>query len=243
MLSKNRVKFIQSLDQKKFRQQSGLFVVEGFKAVEELLRSPVGVDEVYTSDPAFLDVYPSALLVHEKELAAASFQKSPQGVLALARIRPQAFTATELESGTTLLLDAIGDPGNLGTMLRVALWFGIDRVGLLPGCVDPWSPKVVQSAMGALFHMPFGHVDAGALEALPLPVLGMFLEGESIYSADLPGHGVYVIGSEANGISPAVAAFCTGRITIPGSGRMESLNAGIAAGVLCGELFRRKTAG
>ncbi len=237
-ISKNELRQVRSLAQKKFRDESGLFVVEGDKMVSEALASGFEVVSVYRRDE-----------IGEEAMARLSMLSSPSPVLAV--VRQPAPAAFRPSKGLFLALDGIRDPGNLGTILRVADWFGIDGVVASPDTVELYNPKVVQATMGAIFRVPFHRMDIAELCRKVVTggghVYGTFLNGENIYSkaldCGLEAPSVIVIGNESNGISPAVAACVSDRLFIPpypaddpGS---ESLNAAIATAITVAEFRRR----
>jgi TrmH family RNA methyltransferase len=237
-ISKNELRQVRSLAQKKFRDESGLFVVEGEKMVSEALASGFEVVSVYRRDE-----------IGEEAMARLSMLSSPSPVLAV--VRQPAPAAFRPSKGLFLALDGIRDPGNLGTILRVADWFGIDGVVASPDTVELYNPKVVQATMGAIFRVPFHRMDIAELCRKVVTggghVYGTFLNGENIYSkaldCGLEAPSVIVIGNESNGISPEVAACVSDRLFIPpypaddpGS---ESLNAAIATAITVAEFRRR----
>ena len=237
-ISKNELRQVRSLAQKKFRDESGLFVVEGEKMVSEALASGFEVVSVYRRDE-----------IGEETMARLSMLSSPSPVLAV--VRQPAPAAFRPSKGLFLALDGIRDPGNLGTILRVADWFGIDGVVASPDTVELYNPKVVQATMGAIFRVPFHRMDIAELCRKVVTggghVYGTFLNGENMYSkaldCGLEAPSVIVIGNESNGISPEVAACVSDRLFIPpypaddpGS---ESLNAAIATAITVAEFRRR----
>ena len=237
-ISKNELRQVRSLAQKKFRDESGLFVVEGEKMVSEALASGFEVVSVYRRDE-----------IGEETMARLSMLSSPSPVLAV--VRQPAPGAFRPSKGLFLALDGIRDPGNLGTILRVADWFGVDGVVASPDTVELYNPKVVQATMGAIFRVPFHRMDIAELCRKVVSggghVYGTFLDGENMYSkaldCGLEAPSVIVIGNESNGISPAVAACVSDRLFIPpypaddpGS---ESLNAAIATAITVAEFRRR----
>ena len=237
-ISKNELRQVRSLSQKKFRDETGLFVVEGEKMVSEALQSGFEVVSVYRRDD-----------IGEETMARLSSLSSPSPVLAVVRQpAPVPFRASK---GLFLALDGIRDPGNLGTILRIADWFGIDGVIASPDTVELYNPKVVQATMGAIFRVPFHRQDIPTfcreVVAAGGHVYGTFLDGKNLYQRDLDcgaeAPSVIVIGNESNGISPATAACVSDRLFIPpypsddpGS---ESLNAAIATAITVAEFRRR----
>lgn len=259
MLSKNDISFLHSLKQKKFREQHQVFLAEGVKLVEELVHSTYRVREIY-SDSALLDYFtcmkgrdPIRLVeVKQSEMERITALSSPSPVLALVEIPASSSRLHDAPTGLVLALDEIRDPGNLGTIIRIADWFGIDRVVCSHGCVDVYNPKVVQATMGSIARVDVTYVDI--LDYLSenarqgVPIYGTFLQGTNIYHTDLTPQGVIVIGNEANGISAEVDRVITRRISIPSTphtlpfqNSAESLNASIATAIVCSE-FRRRSA-
>lgn len=239
-MTSNEIKFVKALQQKKFRDSSGLFVVEGEKLVAEALASPFEVEQVYRSSE-----------IGEKTMERISGLSSPSPVLALVH-KPEDLSEAEVPGkGLFLALDGIRDPGNLGTILRIADWFGLDGIFASPDTVDVFNPKVVQATMGAIFRVRFHYTDIplfcqGVLKAGG-KVYGTFLDGENLYRKALDNGfaapSVIVIGNEANGISAETAACVSDRLFIPpypaddpGS---ESLNAAIATAITVAEFRRR----
>lgn len=252
MLSKNKIKFIHSLELKKRRKEEGLFIAEGFKTVCELLpvlpcRLLIGTSSGLHK-AAGLASPAEVIEVSDDELTQASLLRTPQELLALFEIpvlsplgRPQ------LRSALCLALDDVQDPGNLGTIVRMADWFGIENIFCSTGTADLYNPKTVQATMGAIARVQVRYVDLPAFLAeasKDVPVYGTFLNGENIYEAELTHNGIIVMGNEGNGIGPEVEAAVTRRLFIPpyplGRPTSESLNVAIATAVLCSEFRRRK---
>ena len=231
MITTAEIKFVKSLSQKKFRDSEGLFVVEGEKMVQEALKSGFEVERVYRKEE-----------IGEAAMARISALSSPSPVLALVKKPDVAFKAPS--EGLYLALDGIRDPGNLGTILRIADWFGIDAVYASEDTVELYNPKVVQATMGAIFRIPFYTTNIPSLcSSYPGKVYGTFLDGENMYRKELSATGIIVIGNEANGISKETAACVSDRLYIPpypaddpGS---ESLNAAVATAVTVAEFRRR----
>lgn len=247
-ISNNEIKRVKSLQQKKFRDEAGLFVVEGEKMVDEARKSRFAVEAVYHRDE-----------IGEEAMKRISSLASPSPVLAVVRKPediyvddPASLSGLFASGGLFLALDTIRDPGNLGTILRIADWFGIDAVFAAKDTVDVFNPKVVQSTMGAIFRVKMHYVDLPSLTRQVLAaggkVYGTFLDGRNMYSQPLETGkdkpAVIVIGNESEGISDAMAALVSDRLFIPpypaddpGS---ESLNAAVATAVTVAE-FRRRT--
>lgn len=246
-MSNNEIKKIKSLHQKKFRDENGLFIVEGEKMVEEALSSSFLVESIYRTD-----------VIGETAMGRISALSSPSPVLAVLRKpedivieSPSDLTPLLADGGLYLMLDSIRDPGNLGTILRIADWFGVDAVFASRDTVDIFNPKVVQATMGAVFRVKFHYTDLCGLSDVVIDqggkVYGTFLDGEDIYSRDLDtGQSVpvmIVIGNESEGISMNVEAKVSDRLYIPpypaDSPGSESLNAAIATAITVAEFRRR----
>lgn len=236
-LPKAEIARLRSLQEKKHREALGLFVVEGEKVVAELLAAKFPFVEIYATDgwtgPA------PATRISAAEMAKISHYPTPSAVLAVGKISRPALAPGAPDRGLTLALDGIQDPGNVGTLLRIADWFAFDRVVLSPDCADLFSQKVINASMGsfarvAVFTAPL----AGALAGCQAPVLGCDLQGDDVHALPPLRDAVVVIGSEGRGLSPAVAARVTRRVTIPKFGGAESLNAAVAAAIVCDNLRR-----
>jgi TrmH family RNA methyltransferase len=251
VLSKNKIKLINSLKNKKGRQESGLFVVEGEKMVDELINSNFKVDCIiaipeWISQNSNIIKEIQSFETDEPTLKKISSLTTPNKVLALAKIKESKINFEELESDLSLVLDTIQDPGNLGTIIRTADWFGIKNIICSHNSVDVYNSKVIQSTMGAVFRTNVYYED---LENLfqkinsSIDVYGTFLEGENIYSNDLNKNGLIVFGNESKGISRSIEKYITKKITIPSfsslNGSMESLNITAAAAIVCSEFRRR----
>ena len=240
MLSKNEIKDIRALGQKKFRDERGLFVVEGEKLVEEALRSGFEIVGLYRTED-----------IGAEAMSRISQLTHPSPALAVIRQPAPAMAAPTLSPDELVLaLDGIRDPGNLGTILRIADWFGIRQVLASEDTVEVFNPKVVQATMGAIFRVRVHYSRLARVLGCPagpgmtaVPVYGTFLEGDNIYEADLTRGGVLLMGSEANGISPEVAATVTRKLFIPpfptGAHTSESLNVAVATAIACSEFRRR----
>ncbi len=253
-LTKAEIARLRSLQDKKHREASGLFVVEGEKVIGELLAAKFAFVEIYTTAAGgviSLPVEASAKLgprlITEAEMAKISHYPAPSAVLAVGQIARRPLAPGALDRGLTLALDGIQDPGNVGTILRIADWFALDRVLLSPDCADLFSQKVINASMGS-FARVAAHTAplAEALAGVKAPVLGCDLSGEDVHRLPPVTDAIVVIGSEGRGISMAVAELVTRRITIPRRGRAgsvsgggaESLNAAVAAAIVCDNLRR-----
>lgn len=246
MLSKNQQKFISSLAQKKYREEAGFFVVEGVKGVGELLASDWEVDAIYaTSD--WLFTANSTLLkrkgcevteVSNGDLERITQLKTPNQVLALAKMKVPPLP--DLTSGFILALDKINDPGNLGTIIRIADWFGISAVVCSPETADCYNSKVVQSTMGSIFRVPVIYQDLESLlkqaGSKKVPVYLAEMNGTPLNDLKFGKSGIIVMGSESHGVNPALQKLATVSLTIPRVGNAESLNVGVAAGIICSRI-------
>ncbi|CAM2876707.1 TrmH family RNA methyltransferase [Weeksella virosa] len=235
------MKIITSLGSKKYRQKYNLFVVEGVKNVKEVLKSNITVKELYTTNQNF-DAKGN-LPVHylsPNELKKISFLSTPNECLAVCEIPPQRSIAPV--KGLTLVLDTINDPGNLGTIIRLADWFGITQIICSKESVDVYNPKVIMSTMGSFARVAVHYTDIlEVIENYKYPILGAFMEGESIFQFPFPENAMLVMGSEAHGISKAVEDKITNKISIPAIGKQtESLNVAMATSIIVGEVFSQK---
>ena len=236
MLTKADTQRLRSLREKKHREVAGLFVVEGEKVVGELLAAELPFAEVYATE-AWSGRCTQR--VTPEEMARISHYPTPSSVLALGRIVRQPLEAGALEHGLTLALDGVQDPGNVGTLLRIADWFGLTRVVLSPDCADLFGQKTINASMGSFARVTAHTADlAEVLAGVRVPVLGCDLAGEDVHTLRPLRDAVVVIGSEGRGLSPAVRACVTQFITIPKYGGAESLNAGVAAAIVCDNLRR-----
>lgn len=245
-LSASDIKNIRGLQQKKFRKESNRFVVEGIKTVEELLQSGFAVESIYTTTSEhFSDTDVPVVAVSEKELERISGLKTPNRVLAVAEI-PQS-KSLNWSVPIIVMLDGIRDPGNLGTIIRTSKWFGINTIICSEDCADVWDRKVVQSTMGALFHVNVIYADLEKVmteaQSNGFKVKGAAMNGTSIYEMGDSEKTVLLIGSESHGIRPDLLERCDQTVTIPnkeGQQRVESLNAAIATSVILSEMTRQR---
>ena len=240
MLSKNQVKFIRSLKKKKFRQANQLFLAEGIKVVEELLSSSFKHHKIYGTASYQNPLTVSDLqIITEKELGMISDFTNPNQVIGIFEIPLE----KELQNtGLTVALDGINDPGNLGTIIRLCDWFGVTQLICSENTVDCFNPKVVQASMGSLTRVAIYYVDlAEYLSKDSRVIYGTFLDGENIYNTSHEPNSVIVLGNEANGISDSIKALVQKKITIPQFGEQqqtESLNVAMATAIFLSE-FRR----
>jgi len=241
MLSKSQIKLIKSLSQKKFRNKHGLFVVEGEKGIREFLNSNFELVSIYTThldfdlDDSFLNV------IDDNDLKKISFLKTPQKALAVFRIPiDSSLKIKEI----TILLDGVRDPGNLGAIIRLCDWFGVENLICSPDTVDCYNPKVVQASMGSLSRIKtfYRNLPDVISEHPEIPVFGTLLNGKNIYSERLPQNAFIVMGNEANGISEEIQNLISTKITIPQFGanlQTESLNVATATSIVLSEFRRR----
>lgn len=249
MLSKNKIKYIRSLEMKKFRTEHNVFVAEGNKLVADMLCA--FESELIIAKPSWMatqgDIPAAELLVaDEEDIRKASFLKNPQDVIAIFKQPVYHLKEVDPASQLVLMLDGVQDPGNLGTIIRLADWFGIEHIICSPDTADVFSPKVVQATMGALSHVKVHYTDLPAYLAVMnkenIPVYGTLLDGENIYKKELSSGGILIMGNEGNGIRPETEGFITERLYIPNyppeRETTESLNVAIATAIVCAE-FRR----
>ena len=246
-VSKNQIKLVKSLDFKKNRRKEGLFVAEGPKVVGDLLRAGFTSHFIFATE-SYLKDFKNALAVTDEELRKLSFLQHPQGVLGVfqipAPLTPQTSSISPHSSVLALALDGVQDPGNMGTIIRIADWFGIDTIYCSPDTADAYNPKVVQATMGSIAHVHLSHGDlVELLSHADCPVYGTLLDGQDIYRQELSSEGIIVMGNEGNGISEAVRPLITHRLLIPNfnphAATAESLNVAIATAITCSEFRRR----
>lgn len=249
MLSKSKIKLITSLSQKKFRDETGLFIAEGTKLVNDL--APAFACSILITTKDWLNNNPKIdtaelIEVDVNELQKITNQKSPQGVLAVFEKPVYNWKNDNLNTKLSLALDDIQDPGNMGTIIRVADWFGITDIFCSEHSADAFNTKTVQATMGALARVKVHTVSlADFLGNISpeVPVYGTFMDGENIYNKALSSNGIIVMGNEGNGISPEIEKLVTERLLIPnypiGQITSESLNVGVATSLVCAEFRRR----
>lgn len=238
MLSKNQIKNISRLGLKKYRQQEGCFVVEGIKTISELLQSNFELNQLYTTESFNINAKDETL-ISEKDLKRISFLKTPNKALAVFKIP----TSKPIdETGLIVALDDIRDPGNLGTIIRLCDWFGVEHLVCSKQTVDCYNPKVLQATMGSITRVNITYLDLKLfLKESSIPVFGAFMGGEDVYKMQLPENGILVLGNEANGISNLVEKEIIQHITIPRFGNLketESLNVATATAILLSEFKR-----
>lgn len=248
MISKNQIKFIKQLELKKYRQREGLFVAEGPKVVGDLM-TRYRPTAVYATDDYTPPCAAEVQRISDDELRKVSFLQHPQQVVALFplpshQMLPSSASTTEL----TLALDGVQDPGNLGTIIRIADWFGINRIVCSEETADAWNPKVVQATMGSIARVDISYTDLPAwIDQQPegTPVYGTLLDGDDIYAQELSEGGVIIMGNEGKGLTEKVRRRVTRRLLIPSYRKddtAESLNVAIATAIVCSEFRRRGNA-
>lgn len=233
MLSKNQIKYITRLQQKKFRQQERLFIAEGIKTVTELLASSFKLHQLFTTQSFNVS---NEIIITETELKKISTLKTPNKVLAVFKIPEQKSVSN---NGLIVALDDVRDPGNLGTIIRLCDWFGIADLVCSNATVDCYNPKVIQATMGSITRVNISYVDLESfLKEKQQPVFGAFMDGDNVYKETLLTDGILVMGNEANGISPNIETLITQKISIPRFGSLkatESLNVATATAILLSE--------
>ncbi len=248
MLSKNKIKYIRSLELKKNRKEEKVFIAENHKLVGDLLgHFPC---KLLVATSAWLTGHPDVkadevIEVTQEELSRASLLKTPQEVLAVFAQPCHAFCPEVITRSLCLALDDVQDPGNLGTIIRIADWFGIEHIFCSQGTVDVYNPKTVQATMGALARVKLHYCDLPALIASlgDVPVFGTFLDGDNMYNEPLSANGLIVMGNEGNGVSKEVSNLINRRLYIPNYPQeretSESLNVAVATSIVCAEFRRR----
>jgi RNA methyltransferase, TrmH family len=240
MITKLQVKYIQSLGQKKIRDEEGVFIAEGPKIINELLTQGPALLQLFATEEWLLQqpeaIKATAHLVTHNELERLSHLSAPNQVLGIFK-KPSWPTATN-KTGFTVVLDGIQDPGNMGTIIRIADWFGIQHILCSQDCADAFAPKVVQSTMGGIVRV---QINYGSLTDLllnqPLPIFAAALNGQPLTDIKPVKQGYLVIGNESKGIRENIMQLCTHKITIPCRGGAESLNAAVAAGIIVSHLL------
>jgi len=249
MITKAEIRLVRSLEDKRNRDSEGLFVAEGEKLVGELRRSRLRIRKIYALDGLFSG--PEVTPVSEKEMERLSLLKTAGNSLALVEIPRRRLSIGELSGQLTLALDEVQNPGNLGTIIRLADWFGIRDVVCSAGTADCFNPKVVQATMGAILRVRVHYVDLAAFlgeaRRAELPVYGTFLEGGNLYETPLSDEGILLMGNEGRGVNEACAAHVSRKLFIPpypaDRRTTESLNVAMAAGIVCAEFRRRSSLG
>lgn len=238
MISKSRIKHIKSLHQKKYRDLYQEFIIEGIKSVQEFLSSKKEfLIEIFTTDVQLLNEFKNSILISETEMKQLSILSTSSSILVLAKM----WKNKENSANLILVLDDIQDPGNLGTIIRTADWFGIQSIICSKNTVDFYNPKVVQASMGSMFRVEIVYEDLNIfLKKSKTPIYGTFMNGDSIYSAKLPNKGIIVMGNEGKGISKEIEKLITHKIAIPKIGNGESLNVAVTTGIVLSEFTKKK---
>ena len=239
MVTKSELKYIQSLSDKKVRLETGCFIAEGVKLVGEMIAAGYPLKAVYALDSwESPDATLEVTRIEAFELEKMSMLQTPNQVLAVAMM-PQKKETLDLAGPLTIVLDGIQDPGNMGTIIRTADWFGITQIVASEDTVDVYNPKVIGATMGSFMRVQVSYKNLAAwLPTIKLPVYGALLEGENVFTIKTSQQGLLVIGSEGKGIRENIIDFVTHPVTIPKTGGAESLNAGIAAGIIVAQLTR-----
>ncbi|MBI9060464.1 MAG: RNA methyltransferase [Marinilabiliaceae bacterium] len=256
MLSKNKQKLITSLAKKKYRDSHHLFIAEGDKLVTDLISNHLSctlivcTEQWHNNCHQELTQCQEVIITDESQLKKVSQLKSPPPVIGIFEQKKNTSTSIPLDEQLVLFLDEVQDPGNLGTIIRLADWFGIHHVVCSKDCADVYNHKTIQSTMGAIARVTIHYIDPIEFFELAkkteIPVYGTFLEGENIYSESLTNTGILVMGNEGKGIGPAIAPYVSKKLFIPnypaGADTSESLNVSIATAIVCAEFRRRSLA-
>lgn len=242
MLTKNQIKYITQLKQKKYRDLNKIFIAEGFKVIKELLNSNFKLEQIYTTQQLKFDVSSAFITeISDVELKKISLLTTPNECLALFKMKD---VNQPSKIGLKVALDDVRDPGNLGTIIRLCDWFGITDLICSEETVDVYNPKVVQATMGSLTRVNVFYTNLPKyLRKYELPILGTFMDGENIYKQQLPNEGIIVMGNEANGISKEIEHLVTQKIAIPRFGALqqtESLNVATATAIILSEFKRNE---
>lgn len=254
MISKNTIKQIKSLAHKKGRTKEKLFIVEGDKNVAEVLQSEYSVERIFAtniflrSHQNLINPVTQVFEVENDDIRKASLLQNPQNSIAVCKIDvDKAFNFQQIKN-LNIYLDDIQDPGNLGTIIRICDWFGVENLFVSPGTVDFYNPKVIQASMGSFTRVKYLEIDfeeiANQAALNNMPVYGTFLSGENIYTQNLPPNALVVMGNEGNGISEKTGLLIKNRLTIPSfnkqASRAESLNVSVATSIICSEFKRNQ---
>ena len=249
IMTKNDIKELQALRQTKGRKERGIFAVEGNKLVDELMNSQFRVNNVFATEqwieknPVLAKKIADYEIITPKQMEQVSNFVTPPGVFATAMMPKYKIEPKDADNQLILLLDGINDPGNLGTIIRTADWFGIKKTVISEDTCDPWQPKVIQSTMGSIFRMQIVETDVVRfLKDVKTPVFGALMQGKNVYHTQIKDNqGVIIIGSESHGIRENVMPYVSCPINIPKAkgSQTESLNASVAAGIIISEVFRK----
>jgi TrmH family RNA methyltransferase len=246
MLSKSQISLLKSLQHKKERSEHGLFLVEGYKSVIEFINSPYQIEAIYHTAPLSPKVLKLSQKINISEISVTDIEKisslkTPQEIAALVKIPAwPALNNAKFKQKFSIVLDGIQDPGNMGTIIRTADWFGIRDIICSEDTVDAYNPKVVQASMGSLSRINIYYADlAAVLPKIGLPIFGATLNGENIYRTDFGNEGFIVMGNEGNGLRPEIERLIGKAVSIPRTGAAESLNVAIATALFCSEINRK----
>ncbi|MGB0880557.1 MAG: TrmH family RNA methyltransferase [Polaribacter sp.] len=239
-ISKNQLKLITSLSQKKYRQKHQLFIAEGIKLVQEMVKSSFSVERIFCTDDFSIPISDDRITrISDANLKKISHLKTPNKVLGIFKIPDE---KPLQNNGLILALDTINDPGNLGTIIRLCDWFGITQLICSTATVDCYNPKVVQASMGSLTRVSIQYIDLEEyLKEINLPTFIADINGENVYQINLPKEGILILGNEANGVSESIKTLVKNKVSIPRFGNIqqtESLNVATATAILLSE-FRR----
>ncbi|KIA90339.1 RNA methyltransferase [Kaistella jeonii] len=242
MLTAHKIKILQSLDQKKFRQKYNLFLVEGNKTVKEIPFSEYKIKEIFSVNPDSLSVETSLITeILPSELKKISFLQHPKDSVAVCELKEERILEND---SVQIILDGIQDPGNLGTIIRLADWFGISQIICSEDTVDFYNPKVIQASMGSFLRVNLVYQNLESyLSNCDSAIIGTDMDGESFYDYSFPKKFNLVMGNEGNGIRPEIEKLLTDKITIPRFGKSqatESLNVSMATGIILGQIFNKK---
>ncbi|WP_316736480.1 RNA methyltransferase [Pedobacter aquatilis] len=245
MLSKSQISFIKSLHQKKYRKENSLFLVEGIKSIKEFIQSNYQIHTIFynTEQYHLLPKLPANINLFEvnnAELSKISTLQTPQGFLAVVHFpKTSAVDLKSLKNQFTIILDGVQDPGNLGTIIRTADWFGFKKIICSDDCVEVYNPKTVQATMGSLARVNIYYENlVSILDKTDIPVFGALLDGNSIYKVDWGNEGLIILGNEGKGITTEVIEKINKPVTIPRIGAAESLNVAVSAAIFCAEIVR-----
>ena len=239
MVSKNQIKLINSLQQKKYRKLHNLFIAEGKKVIQELIEANFSLEHLFVTKENLFDKKFHSELISDAELKKISALTTANDCLAVFKIKE---VNSKSSTGLELALDNIKDPGNMGTIIRLCDWFGISKIVCTEETVDIYNPKVVQATMGSLARVEVLYTNlTDYLKTADVAIFGTFMEGKNIYKTELPSQGIIVMGNEANGISAEIESLVTQKISIPRFGNLqqtESLNVATATAVILSEFKR-----
>ena len=245
ILSKSQISFIKSLHQKKYRKENKIFIIEGIKSITEFISSTFQIHSIYylAQYQSLLPQLPANIKLFEvnnADLDKISTLQTPQGILALVKMPEAPLPETlNLKNKFSLVLDGIQDPGNLGTIIRTADWFGFQNVICSPNTVEVYNPKTVQATMGSLCRVNVVYDDLSSfITQSDLPVFGAMLSGQSLYEVNWGKEGLIILGNEGQGVTEEIANFITQPVTIPRVGGAESLNVALSAAILCSDISR-----